>query len=160
MQVFDKHICACDAVGISTVFSSFFFVNWTCYDALIMFHQEALLHPSRTLFQPEVHSKCDHISKMRLRANQAFLLISTSEDSLGKYAEGWKKYGFHGLVTAAKGAGVEFVAAVIKQAPIEGISPWMSQNVLRRGIRTAREHLPIGFNPVLEFPQELYVHIG
>ncbi len=63
-------------------------------------------------------------------------------------------------MTAAKGAGVEFVAAVIKQAPIEGISPWMSQNVLRRGIRTAREHLPIGFNPVLEFPQELYVHIG
>jgi hypothetical protein len=44
-----------------------------------------------------------------------------------------EKHGFHGLVTAAKGASVEFVVVVIKQAPIEGISPWVSQNVLRRG---------------------------
>jgi hypothetical protein len=51
----------------------------------------------------------------------------------------------------AKGAAVEFVVAVIKQAPIEGVSPWVSQNVLKRGIRTRREHLPIGFNHVLEF---------
>jgi hypothetical protein len=118
VQVFEKHICVCDAIGISTIFSSFFFLNWhglvkqicylvcdcclqsvfrtplTCYDALIMFHQEALPHPSRTLFQPEVHSKGDHISKMRLRANQAFLFISASEDSLGKHAEGWKNMVF------------------------------------------------------------------
>jgi hypothetical protein len=60
----------------------------------------------------------------------------------------------------AKGAAVEFVVAVIKQAPIEGVSPWVSQNVLKRGIRTRREHLPIGFNHVLEFAQELHVHIG
>ncbi|KAH9537396.1 hypothetical protein CY35_16G051500 [Sphagnum magellanicum] len=73
----------------------------------MMFHQKALPHPSRTLFQPEVHSK-----------------------------------------------------AVIKQAPIEAISPWVSQNVLRRGIRTGREHLPIGFNHVLEFAQELQVKYG
>ncbi|CAK9267471.1 unnamed protein product [Sphagnum jensenii] len=79
----------------------------TCYDALILFHPEALPHPSRTLFQPEVHSK-----------------------------------------------------AVIKRAPVEGISPWVSQNVLRRGIRTAREHLLIGFNPVLEFAEELQVKYG
>jgi hypothetical protein len=71
-----------------------------------------------------------------------------------------EKHGFYGLVTAAKGASVEFVVAVIKQAPIEGISPWVSQNVLRRGIRTGREHLLIGFNYVLEFAQELQVHIG
>jgi hypothetical protein len=57
-------------------------------------HQEALTHPSWTLFQPEVHSKGDHISKMRLRANQAFLLISASEDRLGKHAEGWKNMVF------------------------------------------------------------------
>ncbi len=63
-------------------------------------------------------------------------------------------------MTAAKGACVESVAAVIKRAPIEGISPWVPQNVLRRGIRTAREHLLIGFNPVLEFAEELQVHIG
>jgi hypothetical protein len=55
---------------------------------------------------------------------------------------------------------VEFVVAIIKQAPIEGVSPWVSQNVLRRGVRTGREHLPIGFNHVLEFAQELHVHIG
>jgi hypothetical protein len=55
-----------------------------------MFHQEALPHPSRTLFHPEVHSKGDHISKVKLKANQAFLLISASEDRLGKHAEGWK----------------------------------------------------------------------
>jgi len=67
---------------------------------------------------------------------------------------------FSWFSAAAKGAGVEFVVAVIKQAPIEGISPWVSQNVLRRGIRIGREHLPIGFNPVLEFAQELQVHIG
>jgi len=60
----------------------------------------------------------------------------------------------------AKGVVVEFVVAIIKQAPIEGVSPWVSQNVLRRGIRTRREHLPIGFNHVLEFAQELHVHIG
>jgi hypothetical protein len=41
-----------------------------------------------------------------------------------------------------------------------GISTWVSQNVLRRGIRTIREHLPIGLNHVLEFAQELQVHIG
>jgi hypothetical protein len=63
-------------------------------------------------------------------------------------------------VTAAKGASVEFVVAVIKQAPIEGISPWVSQNVLRRGIRTGRKHLLIGFNYVLEFAQELQVKYG
>jgi hypothetical protein len=62
---------------------------------------------------------------------------------------------FSWFSAAAKGVGVEFVVAVIKQAPIEGISPWVSQNVLRRGIRTAREHLPFGFNPVLKFAQEL-----
>jgi hypothetical protein len=50
-----------------------------------------------------------------------------------------------------KGVGVEFVVVVIKQAPIEGISPWVSQNVLRRGIRIGREHLSMGFNHVLEF---------
>jgi hypothetical protein len=59
-----------------------------------------------------------------------------------------------------KGLGVEFVVVIIKQAPIEGISPWVSQNMLRRGIRIGREHLPIGFNHVLEFAQELQVHIG
>jgi hypothetical protein len=53
------------------------------------------------------------------------------------------------FTAAAKGAGVEFVVAVIKQAPIEGISPWVSPNVPRRGIRTVREHLPVGFNHVL-----------
>jgi hypothetical protein len=67
---------------------------------------------------------------------------------------------FSWFTAAAKGAGVEFVLAVIKQAFIEGISPWVSQNMLRRGIRTGREHLPIGFNHVLEFAQELQVHIG
>jgi hypothetical protein len=36
----------------------------------------------------------------------------------------------------------------------------VSQNVLRRGIRTAREHLLIGFNPVLEFAEELQVKYG
>jgi hypothetical protein len=55
-----------------------------------MFHQEALPHPSRTLFHPEVHSKGDHISKVKLKANQAFLLVSASEDRLGKHAEVWK----------------------------------------------------------------------
>ncbi len=45
----------------------------------------------------------------------------------------------------AKGVGVEFFVTVIKQAPIEGISPQVSQNVLRRGIKTRREHLPIWF---------------
>ncbi len=88
----------------------------TCYDALILFHPEALPHPSRTLFQPEVHSKGDHISKMQLRANQAiplvlvhgrtvresmlniveenqaFLLISAREDSLEKHAERGKAW--------------------------------------------------------------------
>jgi hypothetical protein len=47
------------------------------YDALIMFH-------------PEVHSKGDHISKVKLRANQAFLFISASENRLGNHVEGWK----------------------------------------------------------------------
>jgi hypothetical protein len=61
----------------------------------------------------------------------------------------------------AKGVSVEFVVAIIKQAPIEGISPWVPQNVLRRGIlETRREHLLICFNHVLEFAQELQVHIG
>jgi hypothetical protein len=55
-----------------------------------MFHQEALPHPSRTLFHAEVDSKGDKVSKVKLRANQAFLLISASEDRLGKHAEGWK----------------------------------------------------------------------
>ncbi len=51
-----------------------------------------------------------------------------------KVGETW----FSWFSAAAKGAGVEFVVAFIKQAPIEGISPWVSQNVLRRGIRTGR----------------------
>jgi len=59
-----------------------------------------------------------------------------------------------------KGVGLEFVVVVIKQAPIEGISPWVSQNVMRRGIRIGREHLLMGFNHVLEFAQEFAVHIG
>jgi len=59
-----------------------------------MFHQKALPHPNQTLFQLEVHNKCDHISKMRLKANQTFLLISASEDRLGKHAEGWKNMVF------------------------------------------------------------------
>ncbi len=67
---------------------------------------------------------------------------------------------FSWFIAAAKGVGVEFVVAVIKQAPIEGISPWVSQNVPRRGPRTVREHLPVGFNHVLGFAQELQVHIG
>jgi hypothetical protein len=67
---------------------------------------------------------------------------------------------FSWFAAAAKGAGVEFVLAVIKQAFIEGISPWVSQNMLSRGIRTGREHLPVVFNHVLEFAQELQVHIG
>jgi hypothetical protein len=67
---------------------------------------------------------------------------------------------FSWFSAAAKSAGVKFVVAVIKQAPIEGISPWVSQNVLSRGIRTGREHFLIGFNHVLEFAQELQVHIG
>jgi hypothetical protein len=67
---------------------------------------------------------------------------------------------FSWFSAAAKGVDNEFVVTVIKQAPIEGISPWVSQNVLMRGIRIGREHLPIGFNHVLEFAQELQVHIG
>jgi hypothetical protein len=59
-----------------------------------MFHKEALPHPSQTLFQPEVRNKGDHISKMRLKANQAFLLINASEDRLGKHAKGWKNMVF------------------------------------------------------------------
>jgi hypothetical protein len=118
VQVFEKHICACDAIGISTVFLFFFQLAWfsltnllfgmwllsvvslldtfdmVFHNVFIMFHQEALPHPSWTLFQPEVHNKCDHISKMMLRANQAFFLISASEDRLGKHAEGWKNMVF------------------------------------------------------------------
>jgi hypothetical protein len=45
---------------------------------------------------------------------------------------------FSWFSAAAKGAGVEFVVAVIKQAPIEGISPWVSQNVLRRGDQNSK----------------------
>jgi hypothetical protein len=41
---------------------------------------------------------------------------------------------FSWFSVVAKGAGVEFVVTIIKQAPIEGISPWVSRNVLRRGI--------------------------
>jgi len=62
---------------------------------------------------------------------------------------------FSWFSATVKGANVEFVVVVIKQAPIEGIPPWVSQNVLRRGIRTGREHLSIGFNHVLEFAEEL-----
>jgi hypothetical protein len=43
---------------------------------------------------------------------------------------------FSWFSVVTKGVAVEFVVAVIKQAPIEGISPCMSQNVLKRGIRT------------------------
>jgi hypothetical protein len=71
-----------------------------------------------------------------------------------------RKTWFSWFNAISKGVGVEFVVAIMKQAPIEGISPWVSQNVLRRGIRTRREHLPIGYNHVLEFAQELQVHIG